>query len=344
MERVKQKNFGQVNGQDIKETTMINKNGMQVSSCTYGATLTKVQVADRMGVFENVICGFPSVDGYVDNPQFFGATIGPFAGRLENALLQIDDDVRQVPANEGRHLLHGGADGFHQAIWQVSTEETADTTATIYELSYAGEYPGEIQMKVTFTLTDKDELIIVYEGIPKEDTLLNCTNHSYFNLSGDLKRTVEKHELTIPAAHYIPITEAGLPLGEYPSVEGTIFDFRHGSTIGKVLEAKEQQIEFASGGLDHPFVLQGNEIELVEPESGRKLTIISEDKAVVVYTGNKIGTDFQFTEAMAENFLGVCLEEQNVPNSSLYRHFPQAIVRANDRYYKTTIYQFTTVN
>ncbi|MBQ0138321.1 MAG: galactose mutarotase [Kurthia sp.] len=340
MDRIKQTNFGQLDGIAIIETTMTNRNGMAVSSCTYGATLTKILVADYEGKLENVVCGFPSVDGYVQQPQFFGATIGPFAGRLQNAEIQIDEQIFQIQPNEGEHLLHGGTNGFHQAIWRVSVEETIDTASTIYELNYLSDYPAEIHMKVTFTLTDKDELIILYEGTPNADTLLNCTNHSYFNLSGDLKRSIHQQQLKIPAVNFIPINQSGLPLGEVRAVEGTVFDFENGKRLEEIIGANEEQIEFASGGLDHPFILQGREIEFVDEESGRKLTIVTEDQVVVVYTGNKIGDSFDFTEAKAQDFLGVCLEEQNYPNSSLHTHFPHSIVRANECYQKKTIYQF----
>lgn len=341
MTRVKQINFGQLNGRNIIETTMININGMSVASCTYGATITALNVADYFGKIENIVCSFPTVEGYIKNPQFFGATIGPFAGRLENATLHLDGKVFQVPPNEGNHLLHGGAEGFHQAIWSVQTEQTEQTTSTIYELLFDGSYPGELSMQVKFTLTDANELIISYDGTTTATTLLNCTNHMYFNLSGNLKRTVQQHRLTIPATQYIPITKAGLPVGEYHAVEGTVFDFTNGKRLGEVIAAKDEQIDFACGGLDHPFILEGQQIELLDEESGRKLTITSEDKVVVVYTGNKIGADFKFREAAAQNFLGVCLEEQNIPNSSLYSHFPSSILRENERYEKTTIYQFT---
>lgn len=341
MKSITQTDFGEVNGQKIIETTMINRNGLRVSSCNYGATITKISTADRQGNFENIVCSFPSVDGYIANPQYFGATIGPFAGRLENALIQIDEECIQIPPNEGQHLLHGGADGFHQVIWQVKMAENQASVSTIYELIYHGNYPGEIIMTVNMILNDEDELLIYYEGSSNENTLLNCTNHTYFNLSGDLKRTVHEQQLKIPAESYIPINEIGLPLGEFRSVNDTPFDFKKAKSLSETINMSDEQIHFASGGLDHPLLLTSDEIELYDAKSGRKLTIVTEDPCVVVYTGNKIGDDFDFTEARAQNFLGVCLEVQNLPNSSKYPHFPSAILRKNEVYQKKTIYRFS---
>lgn len=341
MERISQINFGEVSGKTIVETTMRNGNGMTVSSCTYGATITKLLVPDRHGEFENIVCSFPSVEGYRNNPQFFGATIGPFAGRLENAEIQMGDIDYKVQPNEGAHLLHGGDQGFHQVIWNVSTTQTSDASSTQYKCIFNSDYPGEITMTVTMTLNDANELSISYVGTSTEDTLLNCTNHTYFNLSGNLKRTVHEHRLTLPAPFYIPITKQGLPLGQYEAVLGTLFDFKEGKLLRNVIGAKNGQIDYASGGLDHPFIVNGQPIVLYDAESGRKMVILSEDQAVVVYTGNKIGSNFEFTEAPAQNFLGVCLEEQNVPNSSLYSHFPSSFLSKNKQYNKKTIYRFT---
>lgn len=341
--RIKQTGFGHVAGVEIIETTMVNRQGMKVSSCTYGATITKILTANRQGTLENIVCGFSSVDGYVENPQFFGATIGPFAGRLENAEITLKGECVKISPNEGKHLLHGGADGFHQAIWSVSTEETTNAVTTIYDLHYSGGYPGEIAVRVKLTLTDENELIIAYEGTTSEDTLMNCTNHSYFNLSGNLKQTVHQQRLTIPADYYIPINKEGLPLGEYKSVTGTIFDLTEGNYLGNIISEKDEQLFFASGGLDHPFILNGEQIELVDEESGRRLTIITADQAVVVYTGNKMSDGYDFSEATSENYLGVCLEVQNVPNSSKYAHFPSSFLGKNECYKKTTIYQFTEI-
>lgn len=334
MKLLKQTNFGWIGEQEILETTMVNSNGMRVSTCTYGATLTKLIVADRAGVLENIICSFPSVDGYRENAQFFGATIGPFAGRLENAQIRLEEKVYHLTANDSNHLLHGGEQGFHQAIWQVTTAQSESAYTTEYQLCHSGEYPGDIKMKVQYILNDRDELVIKYEGFSNKDTLINCTNHAYFNLSGDLKRTVHAHQLTIPAYFYMPLNDAGLPNGDYAEVAQTLFDFNQGGKLATVIDSSLK-------GLDHPYILTGQSISLYDEVSGRKMKIKSEDRALVVYTGNKIGEGYAFNEAPAQNYLGVCLEEQNVPNSNIHKHLPSSFIKKNDCYSKETIYQFT---
>lgn len=337
---IKQSAFGHVNGTEILQTTMENENGVRVSTMTYGAAITEIAVPDRHGIIENVVCSFPNVEGYIANPQFFGATIGPFAGRLENATLRIYEEEIQLTPNEGKHLLHGGDQGFHQQIWNVTTEQCGQELRTMYDLTYNTDYPGPIFCHATFSLLPSNTLEIVYEARAENDTYINLTNHSYFNLSGNLKRTVVQHELTIPAAHYLPINEEGLPLNECEAAAGTLFDFRQKKSLGSIIGADHPQIALAKGGLDHPFLLNGEVIELSEPESGRTLRIVTEDKAAVIYTGNKIGEGFHFLDAPATNFSGICIEEQNVPNSVLHPNLPSSFVKGKTTYHKKTLYHF----
>ncbi len=337
---IRQSVFGYVNGCEILQTTMENANGARVSTMTYGAAITEISVPDRNGVIENVVCSFPNVDGYVANAQFFGATIGPFAGRLENATLLINAEKVQLEPNEGEHLLHGGAQGFHQQIWHVAVEECDKKVSTIYELTYVNDYPGPIFCRITFSLLPSNTVEIMYEAVPEKDTYINLTNHSYFNLSGGLKRTIVRHELKIPATHYLPINEEGLPLNRYEAVAESIFDFRQKKSVSSVIGASHPQIVLAKGGLDHPFILHGGAIELSDSQSGRTLQIITEDKAAVVYTGNKIGEGFHFLDAPAKNFSGICIEEQNVPNSILHSNLPSSFVKGKATYRKKTLYHF----
>lgn len=341
MERtITQKRFGQVNGQDVVQTVMQNRSGMRFASCTFGATITEIAVPNRDGLIENVVCSFGRVEDYVAQPQFFGSTIGPFAGRLENSELIINGQSLHVKPNEGEHLLHGGSAGFHAKIWEVQTFEEDDRLTTKYSLIYDEEYPGELQLEVSYSLLETNEVVVNYSGVSSEDTLLNMTNHSYFNLSGDLKETIHAHTLKMNATRYIPINKQGLPLGEPLDVTGTVFDFTQGKALSEVIGATDEQVCLANGGLDHPFLLEEGVIVLADEKSGRRLNIITQEPAVVVYTGNKIGSDYSFKEAAAQNFLGICLEEQNVPNSSRYPHYPSAFLEKGARYSKTTRYKF----
>lgn len=246
--------------------------------------------------------------------------------------------------NEGHHLLHGGNDGFHNQLWQFETGDSSRGQFVKYYLNFDSiDFPGKLNMSITYMLTNSNELIISYEGISDADTILNCTNHSYFNLSGNLKRTIEGHALKFGSREMLYLDKQGLPLGNIENIVGTVFDFNEKKYLKEVINSNFSQVKLASGGIDHPFLLQKNEIELSEEESGRKLTIITDEQALVVYTGSKIGNGYSFKEAPAQNYLGICLEVQNVPNSIKYKHLPSSILKKGIPYKHETIYRFTNV-
>ncbi|KGR74231.1 aldose epimerase family protein [Ureibacillus sinduriensis] len=335
--------FGSLNGVPIEEITMTNNKGMSISSCTLGCIITEIMTEDREGNFENVVCSFDSANEYQSNPQYFGAAIGRFAGRLENALVEIDGVVHSIEPNEGgKHLLHGGNKGFHNQIWRYETGSTEQGLFTKYLSTGTQDgFPGTLTMTINYILTNDNELIIEYNGESDKNTLLNCTNHSYFNLSGNLQRTIHDHELQFCSKHMLYLDEEGLPLGELVKVVGTPFDFNTKRTLNSIIGSRHSQVSLANGGIDHPFLLESGVIHLSEEQSGRQLTIKTDDPAVVIYTGSKIGNGFSFKKAQAQNYLGLCLEVQNLPNSMKYRHFPSSILRKGERYYKKTTYKFS---
>lgn len=193
---IERKPFGQINGQQVDEITLTNKHGMSVSSCPFGCIITAIWTPDKNGQLENVVCSFKTVEDYLTYPQFFGAAIGPFAGRLEDAVVEINGERHETEPNEGKHLLHSGKDGFHSHLWAYETGECERGQFVRYTLqSSFRNFPGNVEVAITYTLTEQNELLITYEGKSDTDTLMNCTNHSYFNLSGQLKRTIEQHSL-----------------------------------------------------------------------------------------------------------------------------------------------------
>lgn len=338
------KPFGQVNNRLIDEITLTNEKGMSVSSCSFGCIITEIATPDANGLIDNVVCSFDSAEKYEEYPQYFGAAIGPFAGRLEDAYIEIDGTTYQAEANEGPHLLHGGADGFHNQYWQYEIGKSSRGLFVKYKLNRMSDnFPGNLNMVITYTLTEQNELVISYEGVSDADTLLSCTNHSYFNLSGNLKRTIEGHSLQFASKGMLYIDEQGLPLGTIMPVAGTVFDFNETKYLKDVIGQQERQVQLASDGIDHPFLLEQNEIVLADEESGRKLTIVTDERAVVVYTGSKIGSGYSFKEAAAQNFLGICLEVQNVPNSVKHPHLPSAMLKKGTPYTHETIYKFSTL-
>lgn len=339
---VKIEPFGTYQKKAVQLITLKNKQGMIVKCATLGCTITEIVVKDRYGNFENVVCGFSNVRQYMLYPQFFGAAIGPFAGRLENAVVEIDDQSYQTIPNEGRHLLHGGTDGFHAQIWSYEVGETDSSQFVrfIFTRKYVN-FPGNITMKIMYTLTDANELVIDYEGFSDKKTLLNVTNHSYFNLSGNLKHTILDHELMIAAEGVLYIDEEGVPIPKWIAMNQTPFKFYQ--PLRQIIEKRHEQIVRASGGIDHPFLLAKQEITLKDKSSGRMLTISTDQPCAVIYTGQKIGAGFDFHANAAKNFSGICIEVQNVPNSVLHKNLPSSIITPDEKYKQTTRYHFTTI-
>lgn len=334
--------FGTYQNELVELITLQNRQGMIVKCATLGCTITEIIVEDRAGNFENVVCGFPTAEQYEKHPQFFGAAIGPFAGRLEQAIVEIDGERIETIANEGAHLLHGGNDGFHVQKWSYETGETSSTQFVRFYLTRKYDnFPGNIQMSITYTLNDQNELIIDYEGLTDEKTLLSVTNHSYFNLSGNVKRPILHHELDLEAKKVLYIDEQGVPMSNWIRIEDSPFQFNH--TIQHIIEQQHEQIIRASRGVDHPFLLAKKQIVLKEQLSGRKLTITTDQPCAVIYTGQKIGEGFRFSEAMAQNYSGICIEVQNVPNSVVHKHFPSALLTPQEVYKQTTSYHFSII-
>ncbi len=291
---------------------------------------------DRQGNKENVVLSLNTLKEYEENPHYIGAVIGRTAGRIKSGMLQIEGRDYTLTANEDFNHLHGGNTGFSHVIWNSRIVEAADEQAAV-EFTYRspdGEegYPGNLEMKVTYTLTHNNELIISYQAVCDKDTMVNPTNHSYFNLSGDGKRPIRNHKLQLDSSFYLEIDEHALPTGEISRVEGTAFDMRG----GKVIDEVDTSIEFQSEmqhhkGFDHPFVLdksQADEIILSHQESGRRLIIQTTEPAVIVYTGNKIG------------YSGICLETQSYPDSIRHSHFPSSLLKRGEVYHSKTRYLF----
>lgn len=337
--------FGQINGHKIEKITMQNAQGMQISCITYGCIITKILVADQFGTLENVVLSFDSLNEYLQQPQFFGAVIGRFAGRLEDSKIRVANEVIQLTPNEGKHLLHGGKYGFHNQIWDVSTGIEEGSPYIEFTLEdKLSEFPGTLQMTVKYILTDKNDFIIQYNGFCDQDTLLNCTNHSYFNLSGNLRKTIHNHTLQLCSKKMLPLNKEGVPLGDFIETNGTVFDFNTEQPLFKVLSSTDEQVVFASNGLDHPFLLEERSIMLKDYRSGRQLTVLTDEPSIVIYTGNKIGNDYDFSNGSAKNYLGICLETQKPPNSVKYLQLQSSLLRKNEVYNSSTIYRFSLID
>ncbi len=338
--------FGETKRKAVYEYTLENRNGMQVSCLDYGCAITKIVTPDRNGVFANVVLGFSDLAGYQENAIYAGVVLGRVAGRIKGAQFELEGVRYDLAANDGANHLHGGEKGFHKALWdaKVVQEEAGDSIEFSHiSLDKEDGYPGTLQMKVRYTLTERNELIIRYRGETDKPTLLNPTNHSYFNLSGDLKDEIGQHVLTLDSSCYLELTDDLLPTGTRSDVSGSVFDFRNGRSIADGLNDKDERNRKVGSGYDHPFILDSHnngEIKLYDAASGRKLTIETDAPSVVLYTGNYIPEGLAVSGGKTRRYAGLCLETQGFPDAIHHEEFPSCVLTKDQVFSTMTKYAF----
>ncbi len=320
--------------------TLTNANGMRVDITNYGGIVTGIFVPDKDGNIENVVLGFDEIRPYEGDHPFFGAIIGRYGNRIARGTFSLDGETYQLSINDGNNHLHGGPNGFHTVLWEP---EIDGNSLRLRYLSKDGEegYPGNLQVTVIYSLTNANELRIDYEATTDKKTPVNLTNHSYFNLSGDLQSTVLDHMLTLKADAYTPVNEELIPTGEIAPVAGTPFDFTVPHRIG-------DRIDRVPGGYDHNFVLSKTDdtlemvAELWHPPSGRKMKVFTQEPGIQFYSGNFLdGTITGAGGVVYEQYAGLCLETQHFPDAPNQPHFPSTVLSPGNIYQTTTIYMFT---
>jgi aldose 1-epimerase len=333
----------------IKEFCLTNKNGVEVRLTNYGARITAIKVSDRNGKMADVILGHSSVEGYInaqDRP-YFGAVVGRYGNRIAKGKFTLDGKVYELATNNGVNHLHGGNIGFDKQVWNAETEGVNAVVFTFK--SHDGEegYPGNLDISVTYTLTDENELKISYFATTDKATPVNLTNHAYFNLAGEGSGSIVDHEMMINADAFTPVTDALIPTGEFRPVKGTPFDFKASKPIGRDINQKNTQLEYGNG-YDHNFVLNKGTggmtlaAVLCEPKSGRVMETYTDEPGVQFYCGNflsgcltgKSGKPYSFRS-------GLCLETQHYPDSPNQKNFPSTILKPGEEYKTTTIYKFS---
>lgn len=331
-------------GEEITEYSLANAAGMKVSLIDFGAVLTSVQVPDREGKLANVTLNFPDLAGYVANAPYFGGACGRYANRIAGGKFSLDGQEYSLFLNNGPNTLHGGKEGFMKKAWKSEPFTEKDRVGV--KLTYVspdGEegYPGALKTVVTYTLTDANELKMDYEATTDKATVLNLTNHAYWNLAGAGSGLVLDHQLTLACSKYIPVDETGIPTGELATVEGTCMDFREPHAIG---ERIEQPVN-GHGGYDHCYVVDGTSGELrlaatiVEPRSGRKMEILTTEPGIQFYTGNFLeGTP---ATGDAPKHGAFCLETQHYPDSPNRPDFPTTRLNPGETYRQTTVHRFS---
>ena len=345
---IERERFGETpDRRSIDRYTLKNDNGVQASIITLGATLVSLLTPDRRGIFADIVLGFDALSGYLSEHPYFGALIGRYTNRIARASFSIADKNYFLVVNDGRNHLHGGRVGFDKRLWSARSELSPQGAQVALEyFSPAGEegYPGNLWAQVIYTLTEQNELRLDYHARSDAETIVNLTNHSYFNLAG--RGTIDNHVLSLAAPRYLPIDHELIPTGEQRNVDGTAFDFLRPRRIASRMGGSEAQLRFA-GGYDHCWILSHESAacalaaELHEPGSGRLLKIYTTQPGIQFYSGNFLdGTICGKGGSRYEQHSGLCLETQHFPDSPHHSKFPTTLLKPGDAYKETTVYSF----
>jgi aldose 1-epimerase len=339
-------------GKPIEMVTLKNGHGMEVQAITYGAIITSIKVPDRAGKIADVALGFDRPEQYwaEPTPPYFGAVVGRYGNRIAKGKFTVDGKTYSLAINNAPNSLHGGNKGFDKQVWSVATRDTPQGASAVFSrTSPDGEegYPGTLQARVTYTLTEKNELIVTYHVSTDKATPVNLTQHSYFNLAGEGSGDILGHELMLNADRYTPVDPTLIPTGELAPVEGTPFDFRKATAIGARINQNHPQLT-AGKGYDHNWVLNrkgtGPELaaRLTDPKSGRALEITTTEPGVQFYSGNFLdGTIKGKGGHVYAHRSGLCLETQHYPDSPNQKSFPTTILHPGKPYDSTTVFTFS---
>jgi aldose 1-epimerase len=351
---IERRRFGTLaDGRDAFLYTLTNRSGMRLEITDFGATVVSLLAPDRNGHLADVVLGYDSLDGYVNDKSYLGVTVGRCANRIARGRLTLNGKTHPLTINDGKNHLHGGAVGFHKVLWNSRAMQTdSDQSLILTYRSADGDegYPGNVAVQVIYTLNDVNELTIQYAGTTDQTTILNPTHHSYFNLTGSPLNTILDHQLHIEADSLTPVDKGLITTGEIISVANTPMDFRTPTAIGARINEQYEQLIFGKG-YDHNWVLRGYDrtvrkvAELYDPKSGRFMTVLTDQPGLQFYSGNflngtvigKRGVAYQYRK-------GLCLEAQHYPDSPNKPQFPSVVLKPGEVYRQTTIYKFSTKN
>lgn len=334
----------------VEKYTLKNNNGVEMEVITFGGRITSLKVPNKYGKFENVVLGFNNLEDYLrpDDP-YFGALIGRYGNRIAKGKFSLNGDEYTLAINNGANHLHGGVIGFDRVIWEVTPMESENgPSLKLKYLSKDGEegYPGNLKVTVVYTLTDENTLEVSYEATTDKTTIVNLTQHAYFNLSGDFSKPILDHEITINADNYVPVDDNLIPTGELSDVTNTPFDFRTAKSIGRDIENKNDQL-VKGKGFDHCWVLNEQNkgirwaASAFQTESGRLLEIYTDEPGIQFYTGNFLdGTLPMPNGGTYSHRTGFCLETQHYPDSPNQKDFPSVVLNPGETYKSKTIFKF----
>jgi aldose 1-epimerase len=344
--------FGKTSdGREIDLYLLKNSSGVEIEITNFGGIVVSLKVPDRQGETADVVLGYDALAGYEADKWHFGATIGRYANRIAGGKFRLNGEEYTLARNNGPNHLHGGVLGFEKVVWHAKADSASRNERLVLEyVSVDGEegYPGKLVASVEFSLSDANEFQIKYVATSDKDTVVNLTNHSYFNLQGAGKGDVLQHQLHLNADTFTPVNENLIPTGELPGVARTPFDFRQTEIIGSRIDRDDQQLKFGSG-YDHNWVLNGtgdrglsSAAKLYEPQSGRTMEILTTEPGIQFYSGNFLDGSVQGkTGATYGSHSGLCLETQHFPDSPNQANFPSTVLRAGEQYESTTVFKFS---
>jgi aldose 1-epimerase len=350
---ISSESFGEADGDAVDIYTLTNANGMEVRIMTYGGIIQSIRVPDRDGEMANVTLGFNTLEEYLAGHPYFGNITGRYANRIAKGTFKIGDETYTLAINNDPNALHGGEKGFDKFVWaaeEVNTEDGVGVKLSRASPDMEEGYPGNLAVEVTYTLTNNDEIRIDYHATTDKPTVVNLTNHAYFNLAGEGSGSIEGHELQLMASNYTPVDETLIPTGEIAPVAGTPLDFTSPHTIGERIRDDYEQMVIGRG-YDHNFVLDRDSPDdtslivaarVVEPTSGRTLEISTTEPGIQFYSGNFLdGTLVGGAGKMYRQGDGFALETQHFPDSPNQESFPSTLLEPGEEFNSTTIYAFS---
>lgn len=350
--RIEKSDFGQTkDGAKVEAYTLYQEKGVFCTLLTYGATLQRLMMPDRKGLVQDVVLGYDTIAEYEsENNAYQGAVVGRCGNRIAHASFVLDEKKYNLAQNDGPHHLHGGLRGFDKVIWRADPyiDDRGPAVRFFYHSSDGEEgYPGNLDVQVTYILTADNELILNYDAVSDRRTIVNLTNHSYFNLAGQGSGSILKHELRLDAEYFTAIDDECIPTGEICSVAGTALDFREMKSLGRDINSDDPMIR-AGKGYDHNFVLRGSPgkphlfAEVYEPLKGRSMTVETTMPGVQLYTANFL-TRHKGKEGVCYDYRnGLCLETQYYPDAIHHNNFPGPILEARQPYRHQTVYRFSS--
>jgi aldose 1-epimerase len=350
MTQITKQSWGSLpSGEEIDLYTFRNAQGIEATITNLGGRLVTLKVPDRHGKVEDIVLGFDSLPPYIEKNPFFGALVGRYANRIAGGQFVLGGKTYALLKNNGPNALHGGARGFDKVAWNGSIVSHAQGPALQLEyLSKDGEegYPGNLQVTATYTLTADNSLSIDYQAGTDKDTVVNLTNHSYFNLAGHAHGSILDHQVLINADKFTPVNANLIPTGVLQDVAGTPFDFRRPAAIGAGIDHQDEQIQFGAG-YDHNFVLNRSgappslAARVTDPESGRTMEVLTTEPGMQFYTANHLQGEIKGKQGALYRVRGAyCFETQHFPDSPNQPNFPTTVLKPGQRYAETTIFRF----